>query len=164
MKILITLLLACCFSFVNHAQNKIDREGFSMKYPSGWAIDTADEDYDADALFSIDSPNGENMIMFVIYDMSLDTADLMQKQVDAFTAELLKKPEISHFNNWGKYKGSGKVLKGKLAGVYKGAVRIFIYTDGKKTLTVIEQFNDKDYEGLKKDYELMASSFAFKKT
>jgi len=164
MRVLFTLLVVCCVPFIISAQVKIDREGFSMKYPSGWTIDTADEDYDADALFSIDSPNGENMIMFVIYDMALDTADLMKKQVDAFTAELLKKPEISHFNSWGQYKGSGEVLKGKLAGVYKGAVRIFIYTDGKKTLTVIEQFNDKDFEALKKDYEQMAASFTFKKT
>jgi len=134
-----------------------------MQYPAGWAIDTADEDYDADALFSINAPNGESMVMFVIYDMALDTADLMKKQEDAFTAELLKKPAISHFNSWGRYKGSGKVLKGKLMGIYKGFVRIFIYTDGKKTLTVIEQCSDKDYEGLKKDYELMASSFEFKK-
>ncbi|HET6994946.1 MAG TPA: hypothetical protein VFI06_08180 [Chitinophagaceae bacterium] len=164
MKILFTLAAILCLSFISQAQKKIDREGFSMQYPQGWTIDTADEDYDADALFSLDSPDGDNMIMFVIYDMALDTADLMKEQVTAFTAELLKKPVISHFNTWGKYKGSGKILKGKLMGVYKGFVRIFIYTDGKKTMTVVEQCFDKAYEELKKDYDLMASSFEFKKT
>jgi hypothetical protein len=164
MRILFTLVVIICLSFNSQAQKKIDREGFSMKYPTGWTIDTTDEDYDPDALFSLDSPDGDNMIMFVIYDMALDTAELMKNQEKAFTAELLKKPEISYFNTWGKYKGSGKILSGKLMGVYKGFVRIFIYTDGKKTLTVVEQCFDKGYEGLKKDYELMASSFEFKKT
>lgn len=164
MKLLFTILLISGLPFINYAQHKIDREGFSMQCPAGWAIDTADEDYDADALFSIDSPDGENMIMFVIYDMALDTADLMKKHEEGFTAKLLKNPAVTRFSSWGRYKGSGKILKGKLMGVLKGTVRIFIYTDGKKTMTVIEQYYDKTYEELKQGYELMASSFEFKKS
>jgi hypothetical protein len=162
MKILLTALFLLSITVNSYAQKTIDRDSFSVKYPDQWAIDTKDEDYDADALFSIDAPDGENMIMFIIFSMAIDTAELMSEQVKAFTAELIKKPEITHFDTWGKYKGSGTILKGKLMGVFKGFVRIFVYGDEHKTMIVVEQCYDKAYETLKKDYDLMSSSFQFK--
>lgn len=160
-KILLSLFLIAWFESIN-AQNKIDRVNFSMQYPSEWRVDTKDEDYDPDALFSIDSPDGENMIMFVIFDIAANTAVIMKEQIKVFTDLLIKKPEISHFDTWGKYNGSGTTLKGKLMGVFKGVVRIFVYTDETKTMTVVEQFYDKNYEVLKKDYDFMSSTFQFK--
>lgn len=159
-----TLLLLFSIGWLQgaHAQHTIERPGFSLQYPANWQVDTEDEDYDPDALFSIDSPDGGSMIMFVIFDRAADTAHVMREQVAAFTAQLIKNPELAHFDTWGKYKGSGTVLKGKLMDVFKGTVRIFVYTDNDKTMTVVEQFFDKDYEGLRKGYELISSSFQFK--
>lgn len=156
-------VLIFCAGITVHAQNKtIQRDSFSLKYPSNWTIDTADEDYDADALFSLDSPDGDNMIMFMIFDRDIDKKEMMDAQIEAFSSELIKKPEISSFTDWGKYKGTGKILKGKLLGVFKGFVRIFIWGDGNKTLLVVEQCYDTAYKDLKKDYDLMSSSFSFK--
>jgi hypothetical protein len=162
MKILLSALLLLSITVTSQAQKTINRDSFSVKYPEKWIIDTKDEDYDPDALFSIDAPDDENMIMFILFSMALDTADLMNEQVKAFTAELIKTPEITRFDTWGKLKGSGTLLKGKLMGVFKGFVRIFVYGDDHKTMIVVEQCYDKAYETLKKDYDLISSSFQFK--
>lgn len=165
MKPLITALLLCCIAgpalqAQQHAT--IQRDGFSLSYPADWKIDTEDEDYDPDALFSIDSPDGENMIMFIIFTAAVDPDDLLEAQVDAFSGELVKNPGITTFDSWGKYKGKGKLLKGKLLGVFSGFVRIFVYGDEHKTMLVVEQCYDKAYAaGLKKDYDLIAASFSF---
>jgi hypothetical protein len=161
---MLPVFILLLLSASSHAQQTIDRDSFSLQYPAKWTIDTKDEDYDPDALFSLDAPDGENMIMFVIFDMAMDTADLMKEQVKAFTAELIKKPMITHFDTWGKYKGSGKLLKGKLMGVFKGFVRIFVYTEESRTMIVVEQCYDSAYEKLKPDYELISSTFQFKKS
>lgn len=159
----VVFLISCMAGNMLYAQEHqtIKRDKFSLKYPAAWKIDTEDEDYDPDALFSIDSPDGENMIMFVLFDASMDAEELLKTQMDAFTAEVLKKPEVITFDTWGKYKGKGKILKGKLLGVYSGFVRIFVFSDDNKTLMVVEQCSDKDYTELKKDYDLIASSFSF---
>lgn len=164
MKILLTTILLCCIAgttLLAQQHLTIKRDGFSLNYPADWKIDTEDEDYDPDALFSIDSPDGENMIMFILFTEPVDAENLLQAQVDAFSGELVKKPEITSFNSWGNYKGEGKLLKGKLLGVFNGFVRIFVYGDENKTMLVVEQCYDKAYDTLKKDYDLMASSFRF---
>jgi hypothetical protein len=139
----------------------IKRDSFSLQYPSNWTIDTKDEDYDPDALFSIDAPDENSMIMFMIFTTPLDAEELVAAQVDAFSSELLKNPEISSITSWGNYKGTGKILRGKIMGVFKGFVKIFVYGDEHKTMLVVEQCYDKIYDQLKKGYELIASSFKF---
>ncbi len=139
----------------------IKRDSFSLKYPADWHIDTADTDYDPDALFSIDSPDGESFIMFIIYDIAMDQDDILEAQVKEFTAQLMKKPTITTFDSWGKYKGKGKLMKGKIAGVYKGFVKIFVYADEHKSMLVVEQGYDEDLPALEKAYGLISSTFRF---
>jgi len=163
-KLTFLLLAFTMMSQLGLAQEKqsIKREAFSLQYPEGWTIDTEDEDYDPDALFSLDSPDEENMVMFIIFDMAVDADELMQEQINAFTAELIKKPTVTKFDTWGKFKGKGTMLSGKLMGVFKGAVRIFVYSEEERTMLVVEQYYDKAIGKLKKDYDLIANSFKFK--
>lgn len=164
-KTLLLFVFSLSITAISNAQNQhinIHRDSFSLKYPSDWKIDTEDEDYDPDNLFSIDSPDDENMVMFIIFNVPVDKDELLQSQLEAFSSQLIKKPEITEFSKWGNYEGTGKILKGKLLGVFKGFVRIFIYSDPHKTMLVIEQCYDKDYEKLKKGYDLVSSSFNFR--
>lgn len=165
MKLLLSV--AFCFLFVatNRTQAQettiIKRDSFSLKYPSAWKIDTEDEDYDPDALFSLDAPDGDNMIMFMIFNVPLDPDELLNEQVKAMSEQVVKNPQVTTLTQWGNYKGKGKKLSGKLLGVFKGFVRIFVYTDDHKTMLVVEQCYDKAYETLKKDYDVIESSFRF---
>ncbi len=143
----------------------IDRDSFSLKYPSTWAIDTKDEDYDPDALFSLDAPAEGATIMFMIFDAVIDVDDMLKAQQEAMTKEVIKKPSsITNFYQWGNYKGKGILIKGKILGVLKGQVKVFIYTDDNKSMLVMEQIYDEDMVVTGAEFEQIAKSFRFKKS
>ncbi|MBP7557961.1 MAG: hypothetical protein KA821_16915 [Chitinophagaceae bacterium] len=159
MRLLPFFLLLC--TLASAQGTKIARDSFSISYPAGWTIDKEDPDYDPDALFSFDSPDGNNMIMFIIMNVPIDGQEMLNQQVTEFQKQLIKNPEITEFTQWGRYTGQGKILKGKLLGLTKGFVRIFVYTDDDKSMLVVQQCYDDDFVTLKKDYELMEQSFRF---
>lgn len=143
----------------------IDRDSFSLKYPDTWTIDTKDEDYDPDALFSLDAPAEGATMMFMIFDAVIDVDDMLKAQQEAMTKEVIKKPtSISNFYQWGNYKGKGILIQGKILGVLKGQVKVFIYTDNNKSMLVMEQIYDSDMAVTGKEFEQIAKSFKFKKS
>jgi len=147
------------------AQNymTIERDSFSVKYPSRWTIDKKDADYDPDAFFSIDSPEEGATIMFMIFSMPIDADLMLDEQVKAMKNGLIKKPTaIRDFDKWGKYTGKGKIIEGKILGVFKGHVKLFMYNDGSKSMLVMEQLYDSDAEKFSPDMKAIADSFTFK--
>lgn len=161
-----TLLLLCFLLFmipgISQENINIKREGFSLVYPSTWTIDTADPDYDPDALFTLESPDGNCMAMFIIMDMFIENDEMLNAQVKEFKSQLIKKPTSeTPFTAWGNLTGKGMVLKGKLMGVFPGTVRIFTWTDKERSMVVIEQHFDDDFIKLREDYKLIESSFKF---
>ncbi len=160
--VMLPLLLVATQVMMAQDTKTITREKFTVRYPATWYIDKEDEDYDPDAMFSLDAPDDESFVMFHIIEMDIDSDILMSDQIEAFKEDMLKNPEISTFNTWGNLKGKGTLMKGKLAGIYKGYIRIFVYKDDERTLLVLEQSYDKVLELFKKDYDLIANSFKFK--
>jgi len=163
--ILALVLMFCISASGLYAQTMktITRDSFSLKYPEKWKIDKEDPDYDPDALFSIDAPDEQNMIMFFIFNTVLDTDEMLSEQIKALSESLLKNPEITDFTDWGKYKGKGKILKGKFLGAYKGYIRLFFYADDHKSMLVMEQVYDSIKDDVKADLKAIIDSFTFKK-
>ena len=163
--ILAFALLFCISASGLYAQTMktITRDSFSLKYPEKWKIDTEDPDYDPDALFSIDAPDEQNLIMFFVFNAVIDTDEMLTEQIKAMSESLLKNPEITDFTDWGKYKGKGKILKGKFLGVYKGYIRLFFYADDHKSMLVMEQVYDSATDEVKAELKSIADSFTFKK-
>ena len=62
----------------------------------------------------------------------------------------------------GVIKGKGILIKGKILGVLKGQVKVFIYTDEHKSMLVMEQVYDSDLPVTGKEFEQIAMSFKFK--
>ena len=124
---------------------------------------TPDYDYDPDALFSIDAPDDQTLIMFFVFNTVIDADEMLTEQIKAMSESLLKNPEITDFTDWGKYKGKGKVLKGKFLGVYKGYIKLFFYVDDHKSLLVLEQVYDSSTADVIADLKSIADSFTFKK-
>lgn len=117
----------------------ITRDSFSVKYPDTWTIDKADEDYDPDALFSLDSPKDGGSIMFMIFSLPIDPDEMLNAQAKEMTKGLIKKPTaIKNFSIWGSYSGKGKIIEGKIMGLFKGHIKLFIYTDANKSMLVME--------------------------
>jgi len=165
-KVIRLTLALLLFTLTAGAQNMktIDRDSFSLKYPSSWTIDTKDEDYDPDALFSLDASAEGATMMFMIFDAVIDVEEMLKAQREAMTSELIKKPSsITNFQEWGNYKGKGILIKGKIMGVLKGQVKIFIYTDDNKSMLVMEQIYDSDMVVTGVEFEQIAKSFKFKK-
>ena len=159
--ICVALLVTALLNAQSDPAKRIVRDSFSLKYPTDWTIDTVDEDYDPDTFFSIDSP-GDNTIMFFLLPADTDQTELLNAQLESFSSHVIKKPEITEFAKWGAFQGTGRLLKGKILGIFKGFVRVFIYGDSSRTLLVVEQCYDKDYQKLQKGFELISSSFRFK--
>lgn len=157
-------LLLMAFSASAQHLKTIDRDSFSLKYPDTWTIDTKDEDYDPDALFSLDASAEGATIMFMIFDVVIDVEEMLKAQEEALTKDVIKKPSsITPINSWGNYKGKGILIQGKILGVFKGRVKIFIYTDDHKSMLVMEQLYDSDIPVTGKEIEQIAKSFKFKK-
>ena len=163
--ILAFVLLFCISATGLYAQNMktITRDSFSVRYPEKWKIDKEDPDYDPDALFSIDAPDDQTLIMFFVFNTVIDANEMLTEQIKAMSESLLKNPEITDFTDWGKYKGKGKVLKGKFLGVYKGYIKLFFYADDHKSMLVMEQVYDSATDDVKAELKSIVDSFTFKK-
>lgn len=136
---------------------KISRKGFSLSYPANWKVDTSDEDYDPDHLFSIDSPN-DNTVTFFVFDMPSTPRENVQEQVDAF-ATLIKNPVKTTFAKWGQCKGYGVDLKGKMLSFLKGGARIFSHSSKSKSFIVIETYYEEDMNTDGPGFRLIESTF-----
>ena len=141
----------------------ITRDSFSLKYPEKWKIDKEDPDYDADALFSMDAPDDQNLIMFFVFKTVIDSDEMLKEQIKSLSESLIKNLEISNFTQWGRYKGKGKILKGNFLGAYKGYLRLFCYADDHKSMFVMEQVYGSASEEVKNELKSISDSFTFKK-
>jgi hypothetical protein len=146
-----------------YAQKMIDRDSFSLKYPDSWEIDTKDEDYDPDALFSLDAPDDNGMVMIIILDMVVDLDDMLKEQDSDIRDRLMKKPtSVTNFSKWGNYTGKGKTYKGKIMGVIEGEVNVFVCHIGEHTFYVMEQLFEEKMEEVRSGIKMISSSFRFK--
>ena len=164
-KIILAFVLCCLSASALYAQTMktIVRDSFSLKYPEKWKIDKEDPDYDPDGLFSIEAPDDQNMIMFFLFNTVVDADEMLTEQIKALSESVLKNPEVTDFDDWGKYKGKGKILKGKFLGTLKGHIRLFFYADDHKSMLVMEQFYDSATADVKAELNSIIDSFTFKK-
>ena len=93
----------------------------------------------------------------------IDADEMLAEQIKALSESLLKNPAITDFTDWGKYKGKGKILKGKFLGSLKGYIRLFFYADDHKSMLVMEQVYDSASEDVKAELKSIVDSFTFKK-
>ncbi|GAA4319575.1 hypothetical protein [Flaviaesturariibacter amylovorans] len=147
---------------LGHASRIIDRAAFRLYYPAAWTIDTADDDYDPDALFSIDVSNDNAMSMFFVFDTDIDEDLFVNEQVKEFRNQLLKKSTLTRFREWGRYRGTGVELKGRIMGVFPGRVRIFAHSGAESSFINVEQYFDSDSARVAPGMELIAASFLLK--
>ena len=135
---------------------RLARERFELSYPENWTIDTADEDYDPDHMFSIESP-GTAFVMFAFGEIETVPADSLQNQVDAFS-KLMGTPEIQPFDSFGKIQGCGAILRGTILG-QKCTVKAFAcYAEG-MTAIIVQQYPDEDIQYVQDGLALIEASF-----
>ena len=139
----------------------IDRPNFRFEHAGNWTIDTADEDYDPDHSFSVESP-GQSFMMFQIADGVLDLKDLVENHATIQTSKVIKQATRTPLTRWGTYEGEGVLLKGRHLGITPGTIRIFAFHRGEQTYTVIESTYDEDRASVEPGFDLVARSFRVK--
>jgi hypothetical protein len=137
----------------------IDRPAFQLQYPGNWRVDTKDEDYDPDRMFSVDSP-GQSFAMFFISEAPVEAS--IQGQVSAQTAKVMKDASQTPFTSWGGHTGKGVLLAGKQLGMTPGSVRIFAFREREMTYTVVESTYDDDRADVQPGFDLIARTFRVK--
>jgi hypothetical protein len=140
---------------------KIVRERFQLQYPANWKIDVDDEDYDPDQMFSIDSP-GSAFVMFIIGTAELDPEEHLQIQI-RHHEKLMGRMSIDRFEKYGRFRGKGATLKGRIMGS-RTTVKLFAFQQGGLSLMIAQQCPDEDLKRVQDGLNLIETSFALKAT
>jgi hypothetical protein len=98
---------------VSHPKTVI-RDRFQFQYPSNWNINSDDEGYDPDGMFSIHSP-GTTFVMFVIMPGTTAPEDSLRTQIRPFENGM-NASVVGRFEKYGSFTGKGAILKTKTAG------------------------------------------------
>ena len=134
----------------------IKRQRFELSYPSNWLIDTDDEDYDPDHLFSIESP-GSSFAMFIMDTLELDPEESLQEQIEIFS-NMMGNPDIENFTAYGQYKGKGAYLRGKMMGM-SFTIKVFTGYINEQSVIIVHQYPDEDHKMVKDGLKQIEDSF-----
>lgn len=138
---------------------KLVRERFELLYPANWSVNTDDEDYDADYMFSIASP-GATFVLFMMGDVETDPQENIQNQITAYT-KFLGNPTTARFCSYGKLTGEGVQLNGRVMGV-KLTVKAFSFSKSGFTAIIVQQYPDDDLKYVEDGLALIERSFSLR--
>jgi hypothetical protein len=135
---------------------------YTLRHLKGWELDTADEDFDIERYFFLDSPSENGFISFFVYNTPMDLEELVQNQIDAHLAKSMKGGQVSRFTRWGKYEGKGARIKGKLTGIWKGEIAVFSAGTDSSTFLTVMQVLDRDRDAEIKGLKCIEKNFTLK--
>ena len=133
------------------------RKTFSFDYPERWTLQTGDDDYDPDALFTVDSP-GACHTQVQLIEPSLEASRMTAIYEDKLGKTMLDRPKRATFARWGTFQGAGVELAGPMAG-HDGSIRIFSHRGKRRAFTIIEFCFDDEMAETKPGFSTIESSF-----
>jgi len=132
------------------------RERFQLEYPGNWTVDIEDEDYDPDAMFSIESP-GAAFVMYIIGAGEMEPEEILQIHMENFK-KLMGNVAVERFEQLGSLTGKGAQLKGTILG-FRTTTKIFAFCQDGLLLQIVQQCPDADLGYVKEGLELIENSF-----
>lgn len=132
------------------------RERFQLEYPGNWTVDVEDEDYDPDAMFSIESP-GAAFVMCVIGVGEMNPEEILQIHIGNFE-KLMDNVAVERFEQLGSLTGKGARLKGTILG-FRTTTKIFSFCQDGLLVQIVQQCPDADLSYAKEGLELIENSF-----
>jgi hypothetical protein len=143
-------------------QKTLDRPHYQMNYYSDWSIDSTDKDFDLDSYFSLNTASGSGTISFFIYNTTVDEKKHLDAQIKAHLDKIMKDGNVSLFETWGKYKGHGAIIDGKISGTMRGEVTIFVHSCDTFSFLVAYQLFKSDKERDLPGFHLIEKTFKMK--
>jgi hypothetical protein len=137
----------------------LERDGFELKYPANWIVDTTKDGYDDDHLFLLKSP-GASSVLISICDCASDVDGRVRSQVSAFRTRA-NAHETGRFERWGAFQGQGVELTGKVALIAR-KFRVFGASDHDRSIVIVETRPPAEETRTKAGFALVESSFRIK--
>ncbi|MCZ6596342.1 MAG: hypothetical protein O7B99_01750 [Planctomycetota bacterium] len=139
---------------------EVVRQGFRLRFPNTWSVDTAAEDYDPDGSFTLLSPFPSCWMVVTILDGESDPDDVVEAAGQDMRGLLSAVDEEESFERWGRYSGAGLELKG-LESNLAASLRIFCTVEAGRTLIITEFAYDELRDETQPGFRVIASSFEF---
>lgn len=140
----------------------LDRPAFSLRYPDSWTIDSSSKLYDIDGHFTLHSGVESGLVTFFIYNIHKDEEETLQRHIKAQLEETMKNGTVSYFTTWGNYEGHGAVIRGKLQGIWKAEIKIFIYSSKNDSFLITSIYTDSYRDDVLPGLKEIESSFKLK--
>lgn len=134
-----------------------------MEYYADWKIDSSDADFDIDSYLVFDSPSGVGTCSIFIFNTGIDEQKHIDGQVEAHLKKIIKNGKVSYFSNWGNYKGTGALIKGKILGISNGEIKAFAHAEEDWSVLIVSQLYDSDKPQDEPGLKLIESSFRYRK-
>jgi len=141
----------------------IDRQSFTLKYPTTWKEATDDPDYKPETHFTINGPDKKNSyVTFDIQDNAADPVKLLSSTIKDLDGSSISAQSKTKLDAWGSFKGTGMELKGRILDTYPGGIKVFIFTSGKHSVQVIECYWTNELKDLQPDIDYIQQNFVVK--
>jgi hypothetical protein len=140
----------------------LNRPAYNVSYPYNWYIDSTDSDFDIDSYFSLDSPTEGCFAEFLFFNTSMNEKELLDEQIKEHLKVSIKNGTVTYFNKWGEYSGQGASIKGKMVGIFKGELKLFVHSTDSSTFFIFSQLLDDDRLKDESGLRLIENSFKVK--
>ena len=137
----------------------LKRPTYNLEYPYNWYIDSTDSDFDIDNYFSIDSKSESGFVKFIFFNTQLDEEVHLKEQIKEHLKVTVKNGTVSYFNKWGIYTGQGAIIKGKMLGVFKGELKLFVHSNDSSSFLIFSQILDEDKLRDEQGLKIIENSF-----
>ena len=143
-------------------ERQIKREAFSFLYDSTWVLDKSDTEYNPDSFLSFDSRSKNGFITIIIYDNFTDSKKNVNDQIAAHKSTSMKNSKLTRFSQWGKFTGSGAILRGMIMDTYPGEIKLFSYSNKQISFLIVSQIFDDDKKLDQPGLKVIENSFQLK--
>ena len=138
----------------------IKQELFELKYPSNWEYQEDKENkVNLDFKSYLIESTGNSYIQLFVYGTAMDNKSCVEEFKSEFEEDLIESEKVEVRDSWGKQKGYGVKLTGKILFLNPGSINIFCFTQAEKTFSIIEFYYEEDFERIKPGLFLIQSSF-----
>ncbi len=138
----------------------IKQDLFELKYPSNWEYQEDKENkVNLDFRSYLIESTGNSYVQLFVYGKEIDNKSCAEEFKSEFEEDLIESDKIEVRDSWGKQKGYGVKLTGKILFLNPGSINIFCFAQADKTFSVIEFYYESDFEKIKSGLFLIQSSF-----
>lgn len=138
----------------------IKQDTFEVKYPSNWEYQEDKENKGSlDFKSYLIESTGNSYVQIFFYETAMDNQECVNEFKSEFEDDLIETNKEEIRDAWGKQKGYGIKLSGKILFLNPGNVNIFCFTNGKNSFSIVEFYYDADFEKIKPGLFLIQSSF-----